>query len=528
MIPASDSLPARSAFFPSGTAVSWLWSIAAAILVFFAYTQHAQFPYYYHTDEPGKANQILSGERNFHHPLLLLRTAEVLLDDSGKTPDKQSAIESGRRASALFAAGAVLALSLLAAHLAGLRAAVLAALLLALHPVFFELAHYCKEDCAYVFGLGWFFLALAWFCHHPTYPRIFLLGACLGLAISGKYIGIVLLAAALPALIVTAIQSERARYVSIWCACLVFSAFAVFAIINWESLRDYQNAQAGLDSEFVRMDAAVESKDRFRIRYLSTIGVELSLPVLLAVGWLAWHWWRKSDGRPDRRLALGILMVFPTLYFFMMSVAPRTKERYLLPVFLLFCVLAAVGWAIFYARAHGSGRRWAWAVLGFAILWPVPRLVQSIRDFSSDPRQELLVFLRDKIEADTTVACDGRVFLPLARESAVPGVVFPQKLLAAPKRMVAERGSLDDLFARGVRYVAICEPDYSQIVRADPDKWKPEDKRRRLHDFYTTLMAKGERVWHAPPSRIAYIHPGLSLYRLPNSSDTEHTSPAHP
>ena len=49
----------------------------------FFYTRHNDFPIFYHPDEETKGVQVVTGERNFHHPLLLLNTADLILRASG-------------------------------------------------------------------------------------------------------------------------------------------------------------------------------------------------------------------------------------------------------------------------------------------------------------------------------------------------------------------------------------------------------------------------------------------------------------
>ncbi|HVH04732.1 MAG TPA: hypothetical protein VNE71_01900 [Myxococcota bacterium] len=56
-------------------------SVLVAALVFTGgmvlFTEHANAPFYYHQDEPGKVLQVIHRRKNFHHPLLMLSTAEV-------------------------------------------------------------------------------------------------------------------------------------------------------------------------------------------------------------------------------------------------------------------------------------------------------------------------------------------------------------------------------------------------------------------------------------------------------------------
>ena len=78
--------------------------LALFVTCLFAFTRHNSFPYYCHHDEPGKAEQLLSREFNFHHPLLLLLTTDLVRRARGVSDDYQQVAMSGRWVSATFAA----------------------------------------------------------------------------------------------------------------------------------------------------------------------------------------------------------------------------------------------------------------------------------------------------------------------------------------------------------------------------------------------------------------------------------------
>ncbi len=92
----------------------------AALLWLF--TQDNRFSIYYHLDESSKGEQILSGQRNFRHPMLQLNAASLLLRLTGQPRTMDTAVLCGRWVAALFAAGAVVGFSLLANRRAGLWA----------------------------------------------------------------------------------------------------------------------------------------------------------------------------------------------------------------------------------------------------------------------------------------------------------------------------------------------------------------------------------------------------------------------
>ena len=87
----------------SGILVASLVFVSAMVL----FTEHASAPFYYHQDEPGKVLQVIHRRKNFHHPLLMLTTAEVARKaflHGGAEDDPQRVVEMARTIMAAFAA----------------------------------------------------------------------------------------------------------------------------------------------------------------------------------------------------------------------------------------------------------------------------------------------------------------------------------------------------------------------------------------------------------------------------------------
>jgi Dolichyl-phosphate-mannose-protein mannosyltransferase len=167
------------------------WFLAAIFFVagVWLYNRHSDFPCFYHPDESGKSRQLITGRFNFNHPLLLLQTTRVTSWIRRPSLTPQPVTETGRMVSAVFAAGAVACFSLLAAHMYGTPAAACVGALLLANSQLYELAHYMKEDTALAFGIAAFFLALTRCWLRPSMARFAVLGAAAALAVSGKYIG---------------------------------------------------------------------------------------------------------------------------------------------------------------------------------------------------------------------------------------------------------------------------------------------------------------------------------------------------
>ena len=119
------------------------------------YRQSAGMPFYYHSDEPSKVEQV-TGERtlNFKHPLLLMNGTRALAHLTGRDGERQAAVHAGRTMSAVFAAACVATLAALAWLELGLWGALCVALVVAGSHGLFTYAHFMKEDTAVAFGLS--------------------------------------------------------------------------------------------------------------------------------------------------------------------------------------------------------------------------------------------------------------------------------------------------------------------------------------------------------------------------------------
>ena len=127
----------------------WLIAIVCFAWCLFFYTRNNSHPFYYEKDAPSKVAQVLSGERNYYHPLLMLNAADATLRLSGEPRTSQNVGLAGRRVIALFAALSVAVFVLLAHRCGGWLAAVAVGVLLCMNALLLELAHYFKEDPAF-------------------------------------------------------------------------------------------------------------------------------------------------------------------------------------------------------------------------------------------------------------------------------------------------------------------------------------------------------------------------------------------
>jgi hypothetical protein len=487
---------------------AWLTALLFGLVAFALFTRNNDFPFYYHTDEPGKVRQVLTGDLNFHHPLLLLKSTRLVMAMTGTLAQPQPVAEAGRTVSAFFAAAAVVALVLLAWSFGGPLAAVLAGVLLVTHPVIFELAHYMKEDCSLLAGVAWSFFAMERYVRRPALWRAGLVGAAAGLAISGKAIGLAIAGVALVVILFTPRGGRRFD----WKTTLVFlvGVLLVVGAINLETLKQSAGAKRGLRNELNRIDLrASERGQTFEVKYVSKFGREISVPILLATAFWIYRRWRE---RHMQSISTWVLIAFPLVFTAVLSVAPVTKERYLLPAFALFCVLGALGLAEMAAtRSFRHSGLVAGLLAVLAVGWHLPGLVRYYREFGVDDRRELIAWIRENLPAKAIIAHDRRARLDYGRSWGDPAYQFPQETRVT-KRYAADLGDLKKLRSDGINYVVACEQDYHTALR---DRHRPSKGEEEREQFYRDLFKKGKLLWERPAGKLAYIHPGLRLYEIP-------------
>lgn len=493
-------------------AAALLLLLVSGLTVF--YTRDNGFPYYYHNDEPSKVAQLITEHRNFYHPQLLLAVTDALLLGKPGPLKPQEAVIAGRTASAGFAAGAVGLLAWLAYRLRGLAAAGSTALLAGTHPLLFELAHYMKEDCAWLFGLAAFFCA-AWELEaRPNGRGAFLLGAAAGLATSGKYIGIVTLPAG--ALFILWLRRDHGR----WIGWLAWGFLAAFCLINWQALAHPVEAYTGLRMELVKIQSLTEEEGGW-VRW-KAVGKYLKhawpAEAPLAGGYIAWFLAAPASWRARSRTGVEwLLILVPGVLMAMLFVAPRVYDRYVLPIVAAHALLAALGaWELGALLARWTRRdhaTWiaaaALSVMASGAQWP--GLLDCRREFRTDSRAELCAWLSANVPADALIAHDGRALLTRGRQESA--LAFPQPTIQAAGAL-SSLGSLDAFRGWGTHWFVVAEEDYDTLLHPPSLRVNAPQLRAEYEAFYTPLFANGERMWERPRGRLTYLHPKLQVYHL--------------
>jgi hypothetical protein len=277
-----------------------------------------------------------------------------------------------------------------------------------LHHQLYELSHYMKEDTALLMGVALSFLAAHVFFHNPSRWSALALGGAVALAISGKYIGVSMLAIALPVLWKSPTAPRLAHFV-----CFAASLSIVLLLVNWPLLAGFTKAQGSLARETTlvlrgqdeEVSRTVSHSAYWEYFLRNTTPV---IWVLLAVFFCGLRRRWGSFSLPERAL-----IIFPIAYTLLLSFSPKENDRYFLPAAAIFTVLAAAGIGELARKPDWKSRRNAVVAAGTLLLaagqlpsWTRDRagLLRYDAAFQRDDLQELIDWMRTEVPADAIVA----------------------------------------------------------------------------------------------------------------------------
>ncbi len=522
--PPSDAAPSRR--FVAG------WALLAGAVMFVLGIFHGGFPCEYHPDEPIKVAQLLDGTRNYHHPPLMLTLADAAARLVGVTRQPGHLARLGRTLSAVYLAGAVSLLVVLAGiYGATRRAVVTAAAALGTNAQAVLAGHFFKEDALFALTLALTFVAGAIHWRRRGGLDRLALGAAAGLAISSKYVGVL---AVIYALVLAALAAKAEgrrqkaegkisrRIAGGWFAsslyfCLLPSAFcllgtlAVIALCNGPALWGHFD----LIREGWRLGVATVQEGNGGVgaqvphwQFVGMLIVTTPLPVLLGAAWF-WVDLRRFSFRThaDRWLA-GLAPLWLTAVF---SFSASTAVRYFLPVSLLLGCVAGVALpeavhrtALWWGKARMATAA-ATAAVGLILLFSLPETISLLAGFAGDDRALLGRWVATNLPPGAVIAEDALARLPA-------GALGNRRLIAAP--VVADLGDVEALRAQGIRYVVVCWYDSRRYV--DPHKRPSAEARDFLkrRAFYESLPTHARSLWKSDLRQPFPLRPGLELFVL--------------
>jgi len=496
----------------------FLIALAGWVILFFLYTRHNDFPYFYHTDEPSKAGQLLSGHRNFYHPALMLNATDAVSAMLGVPHRAQEMVVVGRHISAAFAALAVVGLGLIAWRLAGPWAGVLAGVFCGLQSDFYDAAHYMKEDPYWIAGLAFTFLAAFHYWKKPGSSAALLLGLAAGWAVSGKYIGSISVGIALLTIIGKMIASRSRNPLPLFLALL--AGAVLFLGINHQIFTQEKAMTAGIGKEVEALYSEFHQKksgekwDRYLILLVQVVP---TVGLILASGLIVISFVR------GRKLTLPewLFYLLPILLGIALTFTPKTSSRYFLPIGLMFLTIAAIGLVrlVGFLRGQPSLPTWFWKTVALlatlAIVFPLAKdYRKGWRAMSRDHRKEIANYIRSNISLETTIAADERAAVPTAADPRYAGFpeLLPQKFLIT--RYTADLGTLDELRFQGVSHVIVSNRDVNRLDNEDNFNKEDRLKLPARRQFYKDLREQGIVEWRSKLGPNKYLNASLVLYRI--------------
>lgn len=509
-------------------------------LVLFAFslwlnTRHNGFPYSYHPDEGGKTGQIIGGIRNYHHPLLMLSVTDIVSRVAFIPREPQPIVETGRWVSATFAAATVAVLALLAWLHYGAIVAWGTGVAVALQVDLFETAHYMKEDPTLLFGIALSLLAAHLWWRTPTRRTLLFLGIACGLAVSGKYLGIIVLIFAVPMVVWCRAagaelprRTRLKRFGATFGLTYLICNLPLFATKLSSPFRSIGNEVTGVAGGHRGITRELPHSE-----YLETLHENVPLVVLVLGGIYASFLLLTARRRTATEW---VTLLFPLGYLAAISCSPKIADRYLLPVSVLIPVLAMFGAGEIGRMLHSEklpARKWISYVAVFALAawiacaeWPAFR--RSFDGYGHDDPTAAAEWIKTHLPPDAVIAEDHRVSLSPKKSDKLKdkdkskgGLKYapsndarvPQKIYSP--NFASELGSFDELRANGVTHVAICKQSYGRYFK---DETRPREGAKTAFDerreFYARVLEEGtlEKEW--PPGTISYLQPGIKLFRI--------------
>lgn len=351
------------------------------------------FPYWYHADEPGKAELFLEGVRSFLHPQLMieiLRIGTWFKDVDGI----RSVVEIGRLNSALFGAVLVVLTYFLGRRVLPAGFALTAAAVTGFSPLIVVHAHYLKEDIYMAVFFAATLVALIRYLDTRRNRDAILLGAMLGLAISSKYPGLLLLVPVLAAPLLDSTLSYR-FYAK---ALLVVGGIAalVIVVVNYGAFYSLDAVVGGLRFETKHIlkghSIRVWFWDTwFGFHLTRSLMPGLTIPVtLLALAGLTLNLvaWRRV------RVAARVMVVGAVSFYLAHEITPTKPHpdfmRYMVPLAPLLAVFAAQAARALVDRLPVGRRKLsAWVLALVMVLVPLTDSVGYVIYLDQDTRGKI-------------------------------------------------------------------------------------------------------------------------------------------
>jgi hypothetical protein len=547
--PAADSAPATTRPAPAWLLFlqhlgAILLSLALAAGALWVYTRNNDFPAFnYHPDEYGKVYQLTGRmSHNFNHPLLMLESAQRMIDWLKAPNDTLSIAIAGRDTSATLASIGVFAAAMTGYLAYGFIGLLLCGAAVALCPALMINAHFFKEDTSLICGILLAILGARWSISAKTLwtqlPAALLLGLGCGAAASGKYVGGITILPAIAALFLAPMKNWYALPLRV-ALCFIAMLLTVRTVnhIAFVPGKAFELMPAAQEGFYDETHHAAEGHYGLGLRkpnsYWLRIGASETLPhiwLMIGAGLL---WWAL---RPRfSRWALAMLL-FPLTFAALLSFNTIPMARYALPITISFYFIGAQLASAMVVDWHKRLPRWS--IAGGAVCFGAVLLVQGHRvlylndKFAHDSREAFHDFVAT-LPAGVTVASDNHTGINGDVHRYPDQPPLRVRLRKDTFRNVCELApTVDDLARQGVQYVAIADLNWARFFDLETHGiGSGEETFQRQKQFYQDLFDRADLVWSSTPvyPTHAWVDIDLRLYDIthlkPRSQDASSSGP---
>ncbi len=506
------------------------WGITALLVVVFFvglfwFTRGNGFASFYNPEEEIRAVQLIKGDWDLHHPLLSASSTKLLKTVLRCPDDLQAVVQLGRTVSAFFAVGSIICLGL-AIYLLGNSAAacLLSILLLGQHQLF-DVAHTMSENSALLFGASLTLLAIVLLEQKATVLRALLLGCSVAIALSAKYIGILLLIPALMAIFRCGDREFRLNRIVEFALGLLFTILVVNFYAVTELPFTALDVLQDLGSAFASTPDGI--KNLLHGTYWlvlwrnTTPAIWVMIGISLCVLWIR---------RRNLTISQSLLVLIPLIYFLLLLFSPSSDLRFL-PVigFTYALAVAGVAWlAELISTAREEVRGWLLpALLALCIaacFFEFMRGYPYYAAFNWDERLEMLIWMDGNLQPGSKVIADPSVLLPQLLAESKQKYRFSLLSAGFPK-MTNDLPWFEQLVTAGADYVVVSDSDYEDFFSGAVSVARANDQSiHAAKQFYSDLFKKGTLIWSRDRGPVPYLQPGLEIYHLPRAGDGAKTA----
>jgi hypothetical protein len=515
--------------------------IASYVFVFVVtmllYTHHNDFPFFYHTTEPSKIEQITVHNYNFNHPLLMLDAASAVAKVSGAKTEQEK-VQAGRFVSAVFASLTVMFLMGCAHLLAGSLAAGFAGFLLSFSPMMIRLSHYFKEDPTFLFGVSLSFLAFILFYRKPGIKTLLFAAAAAALASSGKYVGLIFLPMGIFAAVRNFVPDSGGRELGKGKKIGLFVAafLVVFLIVNIDMILYFSTIVERLSEKLSHTGSgnaggivalsghggarpASPILDYMKMFFTQT-GFVIPCAALLYFAHFAFTFRKRENGEK-------FIVAFFFLFTGLLSLGKVSSGQYFLPQELLSHMFAAVVLCRLFEFAKARigtafsacGLSAAALVMGF-VLFPYARAADAQFHPENDSRVKMIKWIESSSGNNASFLCDGYVLLDEMIKRS-PSLSKRNDLGCERMEYAGDIGTIADAREKGFTHVAVADSTYGRFFNTDNVASAGAGgifaKRRA---FYEELFRKGALEWEVSALYGGVVNETLRIYRLPSDKKT--------